>query len=289
MSHQVSAEQLERTRHAVDAALPFLESANYELGTTWVRHRRQYGSSQDVLDALRVYQQPDGGFTGIEVDIKAPVSNPFATRLALQVMLSLRDRPGSTVMEQTGQWLRDTQHADGDWHFAPEIHEHQLAPWFAGWTFPSLNPACSLAGLAKALDLATPEMLDRVAALWDEYASLDDAESGNFYPMLPLIEYVAHIDVEARDAWLDSLAKGVSRGIAANSFGDAEHALEHIVGGGPDLAARLDPVDLSKVIDIVLADQQEDGGWPTPYDPAWRPWTTANMLVLLSRLDEFQT
>ena len=101
---------------------------------------------------------------------------------------------------------------------------------------------------------------------------------------LPIVEYVAHIDVPDRETWLDALAEGVTRGIAANAFGDAEHALEHAVGGGPDLIVRLDRDDLVKVIDSALADQRDDGGWPTPYDPAWRPWTTANTLALLSKL-----
>lgn len=288
MCAYLTDQQKARTEEAVARAIPFLGSRDYPLGHAWVRYRWQDGSASDVLDPLAAYQQPNGGFAGLEVDIKAPVSNPFATRLAMQVMVSLRERPESPIFERTAAWLRTAQNPDGDWHFVPEVYEHQLAPWFAGWTFPSLNPACSLASLAHALGLATPEMLNRVAALWDEHASLDDAESGNFYPMLPLIEYVAHIDVEARDAWLDSLAKGIGRGIAASSFGDAEHALEHIVGGGPDLVARLDAAELTKVIDNVLADQQADGGWPTPYDSAWRPWTTANMLVLLSRLDELE-
>lgn len=287
MAEYLTDQQQAHARDAVPRAMAFLDESDYQTGAAWVRHRWQGGSSAEVLDALKPYQQPDGGFAGLEVDIKAPVSNPFATRLAIQVMLSLRERPKSPIVDRTASWLEENQHADGDWHFIPEIREHPLAPWFEGWTFPSLNPACSLAGLAHALEIATPEMLKRVAALWEEHASLDDAESGDFYPMLPLVEYVAHIEVDSRNVWLDSLAKGIGRGIAANSFGDAEHALEHIVGGGPDLVARLDADDLVKVIDNVLADQQSDGGWPTPYDPAWRPWTTANMLVLLSRLDEF--
>jgi len=287
MSEYLTDQQRSAAQEAVRSAIAFLEQSDYPMGSAWLRHRWQGGSATDVLDGLEPYQQPDGGFAGLEVDIKAPVSNPFAIRLAMQVMLSLREKPESPILERTAAWLQDNQNANGDWHFVPEIREHPLAPWFAGWSFPSLNPACSLAGLAHALDLATPGMLERVAALWEEHASLDDADSGDFYPMLPLVEYVAHINVDSLDVWLDSLAKGIGRGIAANSFGDAEHALEHIAGGGPDLVARLDPKDLTKVVDNVLADQQPDGGWPTPYDPAWRPWTTANMLVLLSRLDEF--
>jgi hypothetical protein len=278
--------RLGRIRVAADRALSFLEGAGFPLGVAWVRHRWQDGPVQDVLDALARFQQPDGGFAGLEVDIEAPVSNAFAGRLAMQVLLSLRQRSFSGIARPLGDWYAANQSEDGDWRFPAEVYEHDLAPWFAAWAFPSLNPACCVAGLTHALGIDTSEMQARVARLWAEMATLDQARSGDFYPMLPIVEYVAHIDVPNRETWLDALAEGVTRGIAANSFGDAEHALEHAVGGGADLIVRLERDDLVKVIDAVLADQKDDGGWPTPYDPAWRPWTTANTLVLLSRLHE---
>lgn len=281
-----SEDRVSRAERAIDLAIPFLEKRNYPLGISWVQHRWRGGPARSVTDALSAYQQPDGGFSGLEVDIKAPVSNAFAGRLAMQVLLSLSERPDAAMTQALGTWYAVNQHADGDWHFPPEVYEHGLAPWFANWTFPSLNPSCCIAGLTHELDIATPELLARVATIWEERSSLDQAESGNFYLMLPIIEYVAHIDVDDRDVWLESLVKGIERGIASNSFGDAEHALEHIVGGGPDLVSRIDNGDLGKVIDAVLADQRSDGGWPTPYDDAWRPWTTANLLVLLSQVSE---
>lgn len=273
-------------RQAVDSAVPFLEASEYPLGVAWVQHRWSDVAVSEVVTLLARYQQPDGGFSGLEVDIKAPVSNAFAGRLAMLVLLSLRNRPDNEQTRMLGNWYARNQHEDGDWHFPPEVYEHDLASWFASWEFPHINPACSIAGLTSALGIATPEMLDRAAKIWDDQATFDAARSGDFYPMLPIIEYVAHIEIDDRDEWLDALAAGIERGIAANSFGDAEHALEHIVGGGPDLIARLDRDDLVKVIDSVLADQKDDGGWPTPYDPAWRPWFTSSTLVLLSRLHE---
>jgi hypothetical protein len=278
--------RVRRMRDAADRAVPFLEASGYALGAAWVRHRWHDGPAQGVLDALIPYQQPDGGFDGLEVDIAAPVSTAFDGRLAMQVLLRLRDGDASAILGPLGAWYARNQHEDGDWHFPPAVHDHKLAPWFAAWEFPSLNPSCCVAGLTCALGIASPEMLARVARLWDQKAILEAARSGDFYTMLPIVEYVAHIDVADREAWLDALAEGIERGIAANAFGDAEHALEHIVGGGPDLVARLDRDDLVKVIDAVLMDQQGDGGWPTPYNPAWRPWFTASTLALLSTLHE---
>ena len=225
--------RLDRVRAAADRAVPFLDRANFPLGAAWVRHHWQGGSSRAVIDALAAYQQPDGGFAGLEVDIGAPVSTAFDGRLAMYVLLGLPDVSGTDVAQRLGAWFAHSQHDDGDWHFPSEVYEHRLAPWFAAWEFPGLNPACCVAGLAHALGIAPPEMLDRVARLWEAQATGEQARSGDFYPMLPIVEYVAHV---------------------------------------------------VKVIDAVLDDQQEDGGWPTPYDPAWRPWFTASTLVLLARL-----
>ncbi len=287
MSEPVFTEtRLRRVNKAADRAVPFLHDAGYPLGVAWVDHRWHDGPADTVQREITAYQRSDGGFSGLEVDIAAPVSNAFAGRLAMQVLLSLRERPNARIESRLGSWYAAHQHEDGDWHFPAEVYQHDLAPWFAAWEFPNLNPACNVAGLAHALGIATPTMLERVARLWDEKATLDAARSGDFYAMLPIVEYVAHIDVANRETWLDALAAGVARGIASNSFGDAEHALEHIVGGGPDVIVRLQHDELVTVIDATLADQQDDGGWPTPYSVAWRPWTTANTLALLSRLHD---
>ena len=126
----------------VEPALRFLETSGYPLGVSLVRHLWRGSPAQEVLDALSAHQNPDGGFgRGLEVDIKAPVSNPFATRLAMQVLLALPPGAGREMRRAIARWLVANHHADGDWHFAPEVLEHDVAPWFAAWTFPSLNPS----------------------------------------------------------------------------------------------------------------------------------------------------
>jgi hypothetical protein len=32
---------------------------------------------------------------------------------------------------------------------------------------------------------------------------------------------------------------------------------------------------------MLAAEQQEDGGWPTPYNPNWRGWVTVQNLLVL--------
>ncbi|MBA2277100.1 MAG: hypothetical protein H0W06_04990 [Chloroflexia bacterium] len=281
----LSRQQADRAQQAVERGLAFLEAAEHGLATAWVRHLWHGGDVVAVAEALRRYQNDDGGFgKGLEVDIKAPVSNPFATRLAMSVLVSLESAITGPLIEGLAGWLVTSQDTDGDWHFAPEVYEHELAPWFAGWTFPSLNPACCLAGLAARLRLGNDEMRARVRRLFDERASLEEARTGEFYNILPYVEYLAGVEHPQRDAYLDALAESITSTTERGGYEDAGHFFEHVHGGGPDLARRV-PADLIRAqTDRLLEEQHEDGGWPTPYDQAWRPWATASSLAVLAAM-----
>src|SRR6478672_8732753 len=89
------------------------------------------GSPEALLAALGRYQNADGGFGhGLEPDITAPDSNPFATELALTTCLQARIAPDHPLLTRTVAYLEATQTADGDWCFSPPVYEHDLAPWF---------------------------------------------------------------------------------------------------------------------------------------------------------------
>ncbi|MGB3306675.1 MAG: hypothetical protein WBA63_10860 [Thermomicrobiales bacterium] len=286
MSNYTASEETERrARSLVAPAIAFCGAHDFPLGSALIAHLWRDAPAQPVLDALATYQNADGGFgNGLEVDIASPVSNPFAARLAMQVLLSLREPASGELVDRLAAWLQTTQNADGDWHFAPEVYESPLAPWFAGLTFPALNPACCVAGLANRLGIATPEMLDRVATLFTEKASLADAEGGEFYAMLPYVEYVPWVDIGQRDTWLDALARGIAATVARGGYDDAGHFFDHALGGGPEVLRRLPHALIDGQVQRLLDEAQDDGGWPTPYDPAWRPHQTAMALVTLAHL-----
>ena len=80
----------------IEAAIAFCKAQDYPLGAALIAHRWRDGAADDVVAALSRYQNGDGGFgNGLEVDIAAPESNPFATRLAMQSLLALTDRPAT--------------------------------------------------------------------------------------------------------------------------------------------------------------------------------------------------
>lgn len=281
----LTSQHAERVEQVAERGLSFLDDRRYALGSAWVRHLWHDGPADAVVDTLTAYQNDDGGFgKGLEVDIKAPVSNPFAARLAMQVLLSLDVPASGPLVDGLNRWLTTTQHEDGDWHFTPEVYQHGLAPWFAGWTFPSLNPACDLAGLAARLNLGTKEMQARVRRLFDDKATLEEARTGEFYNLLPYVEYLAGVDHPQRDAYLDILAATITATAERGDFADAGHFFDLAHGGGPDLLRRIPASVVQSQAARLLAEPEADGGWPTPYDPAWRPWFTAANLALLATL-----
>ena len=284
---QLDINDLSRAESLVAPTIAFCEAQSFPLGAAMIRHHWQGAPAQPVIEALAAYQNPDGGFGNeLEVDIKSPLSNPFAARLAMQVMLALNEDAGNELRHRLGRWLTTNQNADGDWHFSPAVYESPLPFWFAGWTFPSLNPACCIAGLATRLGLATPEMLGRVTALFAERASLEQARTGEFYDVLPYVEYVPWIEleVESKDAYLHAIAEGIVRMTETGKYEDASHFFDHALAGGSVFRRMIPTEFVAAQASRLLSEVAADGGWPTPYDQGWRAHSTMGAMVTLARL-----
>lgn len=127
-------------------------------------------------------------------------------------------------------------------------------------------------------------MRERVARLFSRLATPDAARTGDFYTVLPYVEYVPVADLADEDAWLGALAANIIDTAEADNYADASHFFEHVLGGEPGIARRLPAGMISRFADALLDEQENDGGWPSPYDPGWRPWQTAAAMTTLSRL-----
>jgi hypothetical protein len=282
---RLNDEQRRRAEAAVEPAVGFLEAQNYPLGAALVRHAWSGGSSDDVVHTLSAYQNSDGGFgKGLEVDIASPVSNPFAARLAMQAMRAIDLDASEEMRDRLKSWLVANEDADGDWHFTREVYDAPLSPWFAAWEFPSLNPACCVVGNAIPLDITTPSMLQRVQRLFDGQASREQAASGDFYGMLPYVEYVGGAPLDDRDHWFDAIAEGIRKASDAGAYGDASHFFDQALPAGQGVINRLSGDLLNTWTERLLDEPLPDGGWPSPYNEVWRPWTTAMALLTLARL-----
>lgn len=281
MTFSLTNHQAARAATVAEKCLDYEKNIGFPLGISIVDYHFGNGTAETVLEALSTYQNDDGGFgKGLEVDIASPASNPFAARLAMQVLLSLRERPDHPLIDRLAHWLNTSQHEDGDWHFSDEVKAGELAQWFAGWTFPSLNPACCIVGLGSQLQLLTNETIERTAKLFGSMATPELARSADFYSLLPYCEYVPALRHPQRDAFIAAIATNID----ATEYDDASHYLDHALGGGRDLVERLDPTRFSQMVDRLLDEPLPDGGWPNPYSEAWRPWASAASIMTISRL-----
>jgi len=143
------------------------------------------GEVAPVLEALRAYRNPDGGFGhALEPDVRAPESEPASTLSALEVLAEVGalDDP---MVEGAWAWIGTIADRDGGMPFVlPSAAAHPHAPWMVpsdGGSFLTFAIAARLweAGSSEPwLDRATDwcwsklESSDELSAYWLKF-SLD--------------------------------------------------------------------------------------------------------------------
>src|SRR5699024_5454200 len=145
----------------------------------------------------------------------------------------------------------------------------------AAWEHPNLYPACMFVVLAAQLYTTTEQMLSRVEKLLRRLASLDQARNGESYDLLRCVEYSAGVTRPNADGRLDAPATRIVEMLDNGKFEDAEHFFTLAPDASPEITIRIPNGVIAGQIDRLLDEQQDDGGWPTPYDESWRVWTTA--------------
>ncbi len=241
-------------------------------------------SQAEMLSVLERYQNSDGGFHGLEVDIKAPESNPFATELALLICVQAGVSREHAVLQRAVEYLETTQDEDGGWRFSPAIYEHDLAPWFQGWQWPNLNPTCTLAGLLKELGLGSERLHAGVERLFAQLASVKDVAAGEFYDVRPYAYYFLPTwEHPQRDLYRAGVLWWLIRQHVESKIQDAPHFFEYVRSPQTYTGKLLPASLLAEQLDRLEAEQAEDGGWPTPYDQGWRGWVTMQSLLVLQQ------
>lgn len=240
-------------------------------------------SPDELIAALAPYQNPDGGFGhALEVDIEAPDSQPFATELALDYCLKAGVPADFPLVQHAVAYLENSQEEDGCWRFSKAIYQHPLAPWFQGWTWPNLNPSCTLAGILREYGLGSPRLHERVAGLFSQWATLSDIAEGEFYAVRAYAYYfLPEGDLPQREFYLSGLLWWLIRRHLSNEIADNGHWFEYIRSPQTFVGSRMPPVILYDRLERLVAEQRPDGGWPTPYNPLWRGPVTVNNLLIL--------
>lgn len=268
---------------AIDKAARFFN----EHGRDIDRERFQYhfgeGTQEGLLSVLGRYRNADGGFGhGLEPDISAPVSNPFATELALLYCIQAGVPNDAPVLRRAVDYLEEAQYEDGSWRFSQAVYASDLAPWFAGWTWPNLNPTCTIAGLLRQLGLGSARLHDRVGRLFGQLARPADLLSDEFYAVRP---YAYYFDADGAGEETGLYRAGILwwliRQHEAGTVADGSHFFEYARTPERPAARHIPKNIINGELDWLASEQQTDGGWSSPYGDHWRGAITVQSLLVL--------
>ena len=113
------------------------------------------GPTGGVVDALRGYRNPDGGFGhGLEPDKRCPDSLPIDVESAFEILLTA-GVVDEAMVANACDWLGRVAAPDGAVPLSfPVIEAHPRAEHWSDWTYvPGLFPTAGLAGDRKSTRL----------------------------------------------------------------------------------------------------------------------------------------
>ncbi len=243
-----------------------------------------------VLDALRAYRNPDGGFGhALEPDVRAPGSEPAATLHALEVLAGI-DALDDPMVAGAAAWIGSIAEPDGGVPFVmPTAADHPHAPWMT----PSPGGSFLTFALAGALwegGSDDPWLARGTEWCW---ARLERPEELSAYAVKFALGFLDAVpDGPRAEAAVERLRPKLRPdGTIAVSGGTEDEKVTPLgLSQRPDGRSRALFTDgqIEADLDRLEHGQQEDGGWTFEW-LAWSPgqtveWRGALTLGALIRL-----
>ncbi len=252
-----------------------------------------------VVDALRGYQNPDGGFGhALEPDTRCPASLPIYVETAFLALAAAGTVDRDMVVRACDYLARVADQADANGAVPPGlpvIESFPRAVHWSEWTYiPSLNPTAGLVGLLYQLGVDHPWRAAGEAYCWRELDS--GALPDEAHALREVLVFLEHVpDSERADKHAAAVASMLPKASPFKLDADAE-------GYG------LTPLDLAPLatlrwrslfteaqveahLDRLQADQQPDGGWPITWEPpegaAVNEWRGVVTLAALRTLTSY--
>jgi hypothetical protein len=231
-----------------------------------------------VVDTLRGYRNPDGGFGhGLEPDKRCPDSLPIDVEGALEVLITAGAIEERMVLDAC-DWLGRVAAPDGAVPLSfPVMEGYPRAEHWSDWTYtPGLNPTAGLAGRLHRLGVRHP-WLDR-ATDWC-WARLESGFDEDAHALREVAVFLAHVPDRAR---AESVGAALGGWLAKAQWYRADPD-DPSYGVTPlDLAPEpdgpwshlFDGATIEGHLDRLVRDQQPDGGWAI----TWEPPSTASTL-----------
>jgi hypothetical protein len=234
------------------------------------------GSAEPVVAALLGYRNPDGGFGhALEPDLRCPGSQPAATLYALEI-LHETDRLDSEEARGARAWIASIAAPDGGIPFAvPGFESYPHSPW---WTAgpPSSFLTLGLAASLHAGGVTGDEWLDR-ATEWG-WRTIEAATEPSGYLLKYACAFLDAVPDEDRAraaiASLRSRVDPAALAPAEGAEGETLRPLDLSPRPGSPSRGLFTTAAIEAHLDLVEAEQQEDGGWMFDW-LAWSPAQTA--------------
>lgn len=175
-------------------------TSNFIWQTARLLERRRFaylfldGERQAVLDALRPYQNPDGGFgNGLEPDIRGPVSQPIPTLTALCI-LDEANAFADPLVGQICDYLLTITTSEGGVPFVlPSVRAYPRAPWWETEDHPSasLNPTAAIVALLDKHQVEHPWRLAATEYCWRKLDSLEETSAYEMRAVFPFLDFAS--------------------------------------------------------------------------------------------------
>jgi hypothetical protein len=230
---------------------------------------------QHVVDALRGYQNDDGGFGhALEPDVRCPASLPIFVEMAFQPLATVGAADDEMVRRACDFLARTADEAGAGGAVAlavPVIEQFPRAVHWSEWTYqPGFNPTAGLVSLLYQLGIDHPWREAGAAWCWQQL------DSGNLptevHAVKETLVFLEHTPERAR-------AEKHAAALVANLANDSMFHLDPDAPGYGLTPLDLAPLATSRWRSLFPADvieghldglaraQQEDGGWPISWDP----------------------
>lgn len=259
------------------------------------RHRYAYlfkgGPADAVVDALRPYQNSDGGFgNALEPDGRGAGSQPVHVQMALEILSQIGRCSGPAVLRAVDYLASVTAPNGGAPVALASVRDAPRAPW---WEFDgdhpdgSLLPTAGIVGVLLENQFAHAWVGPASGFCWSAIEALDETHPYEIVACLSFLDRAPERErAEVQAARLGRLVRersfvlldpgrpesvAISPGYAP---GEIHTPLDY--APAPSSLARrwFSDLEIDLALDALVAAQGEDGGWYF----TWRDWNPATTL-----------
>ncbi|WP_078959905.1 hypothetical protein [Streptomyces sp. NRRL B-24085] len=252
------------------------------------------GGPDPVETALDAYRNADGGYGhALDPDLRGPVSQPLHTAHALRVLDAV-GRCGGQRVERVCRYLTSVSTPEGALPaVTPAQRGYPTAPFMKVLDAPpgELLTTGPVVGLLHRNEVWHAWLFRATDFCWQAVESLQAPHPDEIQAALAFLDSAP--DRPRAQATADRLGRLVrEQRLAAldpSNPTPGAHHFPHDYARTPDSLARVwfTDAEMSRSLDFLATEQQEDGGWPTPGHP-WAP-TTALEARPLATIRALQT